>query len=92
MPFSCGHRRICHGCSCPSGIGAFHYIISRGLAFVQGVNLEDGALYAILTHESQLILIIIIGTISTYLIFRKTKKLTRIKTRSVTMAKTKLYI
>ena len=55
----------------PSGIGAFHYIISRGLAFVQGVNLEDGALYAILTHESQMILIIITGTISSYLIFRK---------------------
>lgn len=57
----------------PSGIGAFHYIISRGLAFVQGVNLEDGALYAILTHESQLVLIIILGTISSFLIFRKNK-------------------
>lgn len=57
----------------PSGIGAFHYIISRGLAFVQGVNLEDGALYAILTHESQMILIIIVGTIATYMIFRKNK-------------------
>jgi len=55
----------------PSGIGAFHYIISRGLAFVQGVNLEDGALYAILTHESQMILILIVGTIATYMIFRK---------------------
>lgn len=62
----------------PSGIGAFHYIISRGLAFVQGVNLEDGALYAILTHESQMILIIIAGTISTYLIFRKTKDRTKV--------------
>jgi len=57
----------------PSGIGAFHYIISRGLAFVKGVNLEDGALYAILTHESQMILVIILGTIATYLIFRKSK-------------------
>jgi hypothetical protein len=57
----------------PSGIGAFHYIISRGLSFVQGVNLEDGALYAILTHESQMILIIILGTIASYMIFRKSK-------------------
>ena len=57
----------------PSGIGAFHYIISRGLSFVQGVNLEDGALYAILTHESQMILIIIIGTVTSYMIFRKGK-------------------
>lgn len=58
----------------PSGIGAFHYIISRGLAFVQGVDLEDGALYAILTHESQMILVIIMGAVATYLIFRKSKK------------------
>jgi len=57
----------------PSGIGAFHYIISRGLAFVQGVKLEDGALYAILTHESQMILIVIVGAISAFMIFRKTK-------------------
>jgi len=57
----------------PSGIGAFHYIISRGLAFVQGVDLEDGALYAILTHESQMILVIIMGAVATYLIFRKSK-------------------
>lgn len=57
----------------PSGIGAFHYIISRGLAFVQGVDLEDGALYAILTHESQMILVIIMGAIASYLIFRKSK-------------------
>jgi uncharacterized protein (TIRG00374 family) len=58
----------------PNGIGAFHYIISRGLAFVQGVNLEDGALYAILTHESQLIMIVIVGTISSFMMFEKHKK------------------
>ena len=38
----------------PSGIGAFHYIISRGLAFVEGVKIEDGLVYALLSHESQL--------------------------------------
>jgi hypothetical protein len=57
----------------PAGMGAFHYIISRGLAFVQGVNLEDGALYAILTHESQVIMVIIVGIVSSYMIFRKDK-------------------
>lgn len=57
----------------PSGMGAFHYIISRGLAFVQEVNLEDGALYAILTHESQVIMVLIIGMVSSYMIFRKGK-------------------
>jgi uncharacterized protein (TIRG00374 family) len=57
----------------PNGIGAYHYIISRGLIIVLGVNLEDGALYSILAHESQLILIVIVGTISFFLMFRKYK-------------------
>lgn len=56
-----------------SGLGAFHYIISRGLAFVQGVNLEDGLVYAILTHESQLIFIAIFGAISFFVMFGRHK-------------------
>jgi glycosyltransferase 2 family protein len=52
-----------------SGIGAFHYIISRGLAFVEGVKIEDGLVYALLTHESQLIFVVIVGTISFFMIF-----------------------
>ncbi len=52
-----------------SGLGAFHYIISRGLAFVEGVKIEDGLVYAFLTHESQLIFVVIIGTISFFMIF-----------------------
>jgi glycosyltransferase 2 family protein len=54
-----------------SGLGAFHYIISRGLLFVKDIPLEDGLVYALLTHESQLILVAIIGTISFFIIFRK---------------------
>jgi len=57
----------------PNGIGAYHYIISRGLIIVLGVNLEDGALYSILSHESQLILIVIVGTISSFIMFRKSR-------------------
>jgi uncharacterized protein (TIRG00374 family) len=53
----------------PGGIGAFHYFVSRGLAFVESVNLEDGMVYAILTHESQLILVVIAGAISFYMMF-----------------------
>lgn len=53
-----------------SGLGAFHYIVSRGLAFVEGVNLEDGLIYAILTHESQLIFVALTGTISFIIMFR----------------------
>jgi glycosyltransferase 2 family protein len=59
----------------PGGIGAFHYFVSRGLAFVEGVKLEDGMVYAILTHESQLIFVVIIGAISFYMMFgRHTKE------------------
>jgi glycosyltransferase 2 family protein len=57
-----------------SGLGAFHYIISRGLLIVKGIPLEDGLVYALLTHESQLIFVAIIGTISFFIIFRKDKK------------------
>ena len=55
------------------GLGAFHYIVSRGLLVVNGIPLEDGLAYALLTHESQLILVAIIGTISFFIIFRKEK-------------------
>jgi len=57
-----------------SGLGAFHYIISRGLLIVKNIPLEDGLVYALLTHESQLIFVIIIGTISFFIIFRKLPK------------------
>jgi uncharacterized protein (TIRG00374 family) len=59
-----------------SGLGAFHYIISRGLFFVNGIPIEDGLVYALLTHESQLIFVAIIGTISFFIIFRKDKTTT----------------
>jgi uncharacterized protein (TIRG00374 family) len=54
-----------------SGLGAFHYIVSRGLLIVNGIPIEDGLAYALLTHESQLIFVAIIGTISFFIIFRK---------------------
>lgn len=57
-----------------SGMGAFHYIISRGLLIVEGIPLEDGLVYALLTHESQLIFVVIIGAISFFMIFRKDSK------------------
>jgi hypothetical protein len=57
-----------------SGLGAFHYIVSRGLAFIEGVKIEDGLIYAFLTHESQLIFIAIVGTISFFIIFGRSHK------------------
>ena len=56
------------------GFGAFHYFVSRGLLVVKGIPIEDGLVYALLTHESQLIFITIVGTISFFIIFRKDRK------------------
>ena len=56
-----------------SGLGAFHYIVSRGLLIVNGIPIEDGLAYALLTHESQLILVAIVGAISFFIIFKKDK-------------------
>ena len=56
-----------------SGLGAFHYIVSRGLLIVNGIPVEDGLAYALLTHESQLIFVAIVGAISFFIIFRKDK-------------------
>ena len=54
-----------------SGLGVFHYTISQGLLIVKGIPIEDGLVYALLAHESQLIFVAIIGTISFFMIFRR---------------------
>jgi glycosyltransferase 2 family protein len=56
------------------GMGAFHYFVSRGIAFVEGVSIEDASAYAILTHESQLVLILILGALAFYMLSRKNRK------------------
>jgi uncharacterized protein (TIRG00374 family) len=56
------------------GIGAFHYFVSRGIAFAEGVSIEDGSAYAILTHESQLVLLLILGAVAFYMLSRKNQK------------------
>jgi hypothetical protein len=57
-----------------SGLGAFHYIISRGLLIVEDIPLEDGLVYALLTHESQLIFVVMVGALSFFMIFRRHSK------------------
>jgi glycosyltransferase 2 family protein len=57
-----------------SGLGIFHYTISRGLLIVYGIPIEDGLAYALLTHESQLIFVSIVGAISFFMIFKKHPK------------------
>ncbi len=64
------------GMSAPvqSGIGAFHWIVSRGLVAVYaGITLEEGLVFATISHESQSLLVIFLGTLSFILLFRKKK-------------------
>jgi len=61
-----------------SGLGAFHFIISRGLYAIYGIALEDGLAYAVLTHESQLVYGALLGLIAFYLLVKKDRiKLTQ---------------
>ncbi|MGM0667955.1 MAG: lysylphosphatidylglycerol synthase transmembrane domain-containing protein [Bacteroidota bacterium] len=64
------------GMSAPvqGGIGAFHWIISRGLSVVYDIDLSEGLAYATLSHESQLLLIAVLGTISFYFIMGRAGK------------------
>ncbi len=52
-----------------SGLGAYHWIISRGMLVAYAIPLEEGLAYATLEHESQLILIAIVGAISLFILF-----------------------
>jgi uncharacterized protein (TIRG00374 family) len=65
------------GMSAPvqAGIGAYHWIVSRGLAVVYptAVSLEEGLVFATISHESQALLIILLGTISLFLLVKKKK-------------------
>jgi uncharacterized protein (TIRG00374 family) len=57
-----------------AGFGAFHYAVSRVLIVMAGVSLEDGLTYAVISHESQIILEIIIGIISIYVMYGRHRK------------------
>jgi glycosyltransferase 2 family protein len=55
-----------------SGLGAFHIIIRAALVNVYGVTAEDGLIYAILAHESQLIFGALLGIYSFYILVKTT--------------------
>ncbi len=63
------------GMSAPvtAGFGAYHWITSRGLMFVYDLPLEVGGAYAILAHESNSLLTILLGIIS-YLTLTMTRR------------------
>jgi glycosyltransferase 2 family protein len=56
------------------GIGTYHWIVSVGLG-IYGISREDGLIFATLSHESQSILMIILGLLSMLMVFLKWKKL-----------------
>ena len=68
------------GMSAPvtAGFGAYHWITSRGLVFVYDFPLELGGAYAILAHESNSLLTILMGGLSYVLLtMRKKEKPTK---------------
>ncbi len=56
------------------GIGVFHLFIKLGLEGLYGINEEIGAAYAALMHESQAVMILVVGGISFFLLFFTRKK------------------
>lgn len=47
-----------------SGLGAFHWIVSRALNVIYEINLQDALAYALISHTSQMILVALAGTLS----------------------------
>jgi glycosyltransferase 2 family protein len=58
-----------------AGFGAFHWAVSQVLIVIQGISLEDGLTYALLSHESQIIFEIIVGLISIYIMYGRNHKM-----------------
>jgi uncharacterized protein (TIRG00374 family) len=54
------------------GIGAYHWIVAMGLT-VFGLSYEDGMVYALMSHTSTSLLLIVLGGISVMTVFYKNK-------------------
>jgi len=63
------------GMSAPvqGGIGAYHLLVSQGLMLF-GLSQQDGLAFATLMHTSQIIVVILFGSISLLLLFLGNKK------------------
>lgn len=73
------------GMSAPvqGGIGAYHWIVSRGLVTVYPyISLEDGLVYATVSHGSQAIFAIMLGSASLFLLVSR-KKVKRTKRKDL---------
>lgn len=71
------------GMSAPvtAGFGAYHWITSRGLMVVYDFSLETGSAYAILAHESNSLLTIVLGALS-YILLMTSRKISPHKPES----------
>jgi len=70
------------GMSAPvqAGIGAYHWIVSRGLTSVYAfISIEDGLVYATISHGSQAIFAIALGSLSLVLLVSRKHKPVRTK-------------
>ena len=63
------------GMSAPvqGGIGAFHWIISSGLT-LYGISKADGLVFATIQHESQVVMVLILGTFSVLMLFFNSRR------------------
>lgn len=63
------------GMSAPvqNGFGAYHWIVSLGL-MLYGISQADGLLYATICHESQTILVLLLGPFAMLLVFLAKKR------------------
>ncbi|NNC84948.1 MAG: flippase-like domain-containing protein [Bacteroidia bacterium] len=55
------------------GIGAYHWIVSRGLTLFD-IPLDDGVVFATLVHTSQTFLVVVLGLLSMVLLFIANRK------------------
>ncbi len=56
-----------------NGFGAYHWIVSLAL-MMYGLTKEDGLLFATLLHETQVLMVLIVGPIAGYLVFIRKRK------------------
>ena len=66
------------GMSAPvqGGIGAYHLLVSQGLV-LYGLSRQDGLAFATLVHTSQILMIILLGSASLFLLFTNRRPIQR---------------
>jgi len=58
----------------PGGMGAYHLFVAKAL-LLYNIEYDSGITYATLTHESQTIMIIVVGIISASILYFRNKSL-----------------